>query len=38
MRSPSEADVTVGDAAASDSGNDPLRLKRYATGWLMEVG
>jgi hypothetical protein len=38
MRSESEADVIIGDAAASDSGNDAVSLKRYPTGWLVDVG
>jgi hypothetical protein len=38
MRSASEADVIIGDAAASDSGNDAIGLRRYASGWLVDVG
>jgi hypothetical protein len=38
FRSRQVADVIVGDASVSDSGNDMMELRRYGQRWLIDSG
>jgi hypothetical protein len=38
FRSRHIADVIIGDASVSDSGNDMIELRRYSQRWLIDAG